>query len=186
MLVSAIYLIAAAFSVIQQYSMTRIAQGAVYQLRKDFVEKMARQPVSYYDSHQNGDIMARMVNDMDNIQGTLNQSLIQLVNSAMSVIGGIKVASGSVSLGDVQAILQYTNQFSQPITQIANLTNTIQATAASAERIFQVLDEPEMTELTPVAPITTDDILTFEHVAFSYQSDQPSMTDYSMSVKPVR
>ena len=102
----------------------------------------------------------------------------------MAVIGGIKVASGTVSLGDVQAMLQYTNQFSQPITQIANLTNTIQATVASAERIFQVLDEPEMTELTPVDPITTDDIVTFEHVAFSYQPNQPLMTDYSMSVKP--
>ena len=299
MLVSALYLIAALFSVIQQYIMTRVAQGTVYQLRKDFKDKMARLPVSYYDSHQNGDIMSRMVNDMDNIQGTLNQSLIQLVNSAltfvgviyfmltiswqlslvafltvplsllivriiaprsqryfarqqaalgllndqveetfaghtvvktfnqeqpmimkfdaqnddyykaawkaqfvstvifpsmrfvnnldylaMAVIGGIKVASGTVSLGDVQAMLQYTNQFSQPITQIANLTNTIQATVASAERIFQVLDEPEMTELTPVGPITTDDIVTFEHVAFSYQPDQPLMTDYSMSVKP--
>lgn len=299
MLVSALYLIAALFSVIQQYIMTRVAQGTVYQLRKDFKEKMARLPVSYYDSHQNGDIMSRMVNDMDNIQGTLNQSLIQLVNSAltfvgviyfmltiswqlslvafltvplsllivriiaprsqryfarqqaalgllndqveetfaghtvvktfnqeqpmimkfdaqnddyykaawkaqfvstvifpsmrfvnnldylaMAVIGGIKVASGAVSLGDVQAMLQYTNQFSQPITQIANLTNTIQATVASAERIFQVLDEPEMTELTPVDPVTTDDIVTFEHVAFSYQPDQPLMTDYSMSVKP--
>ncbi|MGL5747030.1 MAG: ABC transporter ATP-binding protein [Weissella cibaria] len=299
MLVSALYLIAALFSVIQQYIMTRVAQGTVYQLRKDFKDKMARLPVSYYDSHQIGDIMSRMVNDMDNIQGTLNQSLIQLVNSAltfvgviyfmltiswqlslvafltvplsllivriiaprsqryfarqqaslgllndqveetfaghtvvktfnqeqpmimkfdaqnddyykaawkaqfvstvifpsmrfvnnldylaMAVIGGIKVASGTVSLGDVQAMLQYTNQFSQPITQIANLTNTIQATVASAERIFQVLDEPEMTELTPVGPITTDDIVTFEHVAFSYQPDQPLMTDYSMSVKP--
>lgn len=299
MLVSALYLIAALFSVIQQYIMTRVAQGTVYQLRKDFKDKMARLPVSYYDSHQNGDIMSRMVNDMDNIQGTLNQSLIQLVNSAltfvgviyfmltiswqlslvafltvplsllivriiaprsqryfarqqaalgllndqveetfaghtvvktfnqeqpmimkfdaqnddyykaawkaqfvstvifpsmrfvnnldylaMAVIGGIKVASGTVSLGDVQAMLQYTNQFSQPITQIANLTNTIQATVASAERIFQVLDEPEMTELTPVDPVTTDDIVTFEHVAFSYQPDQPLMTDYSMSVKP--
>lgn len=102
----------------------------------------------------------------------------------MAVIGGIKVASGAVSLGDVQAMLQYTNQFSQPITQIANLTNTIQATVASAERIFQVLDEPEMTELTPVAPITTDAIVTFEHVAFRYQPDKPLMTDYSMSVKP--
>ncbi|TVV37929.1 ABC transporter ATP-binding protein [Weissella cibaria] len=299
MLVSALYLIAALFSVIQQYIMTRVAQGTVYQLRKDFKDKMARLPVSYYDSHQNGDIMSRMVNDMDNIQGTLNQSLIQLVNSAltfvgviyfmltiswqlslvafltvplsllivriiaprsqryfarqqaalgllndqveetfaghtvvktfnqeqpmimkfdaqnddyykaawkaqfvstvifpsmrfvnnldylaMAVIGGIKVASGTVSLGDVQAMLQYTNQFSQPITQIANLTNKIQATVASAERIFQVLDEPEMTELTPVGSITTDDIVTFEHVAFSYQPDQPLMTDYSMSVKP--
>ena len=299
MLVSALYLIAALFSVIQQYIMTRVAQGTVYQLRKDFKDKMARLPVSYYDSHQNGDIMSRMVNDMDNIQGTLNQSLIQLVNSAltfvgviyfmltiswqlslvafltvplsllivriiaprsqryfarqqaalgllndqveetfaghtvvktfnqeqpmimkfdaqnddyykaawkaqfvstvifpsmrfvnnldylaMAVIGGIKVASGTVSLGDVQAMLQYTNQFSQPITQIANLTNTIQATVASAERIFQVLDEPEMAELTPVDPVATDDIVTFEHVAFSYQPDQPLMTDYSMSVKP--
>lgn len=89
MLVSALYLIAALFSVIQQYIMTRVAQGTVYQLRKDFKDKMARLPVSYYDSHQNGDIMSRMVNDMDNIQGTLNQSLIQLVNSALTFVGVI-------------------------------------------------------------------------------------------------
>lgn len=60
---------------------------------------------------------------------------------AMAVIGGLKVISGSVNLGDVQAMLQYTNQFAQPITNISNMLNTIQATVASAERIFEVLDE---------------------------------------------
>ncbi|MCE2141410.1 ABC transporter ATP-binding protein, partial [Streptococcus thermophilus] len=58
---------------------------------------------------------------------------------AMTVIGGLKVISGSVNLGDVQAMLQYTNQFAQPITNISNMLNTIQATVASAERIFEVL-----------------------------------------------
>lgn len=80
-------------------------------------------------------------------------------------------------------MLQYTNQFSQPITQIANLTNTIQATVASAERIFEVLDEPEMDSPEPVEPIETDDLVTFENVALSYVPDQPLMTDYNMSVK---
>src|SRR5699024_2258757 len=64
---------------------------------------------------------------------------------AVAVLGGIQVANGTVTLGNVQAFLQYVNQFSQPMRQIANLTNIIQATVASAERVFELLDEPEMT-----------------------------------------
>ena len=55
---------------------------------------------------------------------------------------------------------------------------------ASAERIFEVLDEPEMDNPEPVEPIETDDLVTFENVAFSYVPDQPLMTDYNMAVKP--
>lgn len=74
---------------------------------------------------------------------------------AMAVIGGLKVISGSVNLGDVQAMLQYTNQFAQPITNISNMLNTIQATVASAERIFEVLDEKEMTDgITDIEKVT--------------------------------
>lgn len=62
----------------------------------------------------------------------------------VAVLGGVKVANGNMTLGDVQAFLQYTTQFSQPITQLASLMNTIQSTVASAERVFEVLDEEEM------------------------------------------
>ncbi|PGE23690.1 multidrug ABC transporter ATP-binding protein, partial [Bacillus cereus] len=76
---------------------------------------------------------------------------------AMAVIGGLKVISGTVNLGDVQAMLQYTNQFAQPITNISNMLNTIQATVASAERIFEVLDEKEMTDGIPVSEKVADE-----------------------------
>ncbi|ARW19319.1 putative ABC transporter ATP-binding protein [Pediococcus pentosaceus] len=75
----------------------------------------------------------------------------------VAVIGGVQVAHGNLSLGNVQAFLQYTQQFSQPITQIANIANTLQMTMASAERVFEVLDEPEMEDLhTDVADVKTD------------------------------
>lgn len=125
---------------------------------------------------------------------------------AMAVIGGLKVISGSVNLGDVQAMLQYTNQFAQPITNISNMLNTIQATVASAERIFEVLDEKEMTEgITDIEKVTdskkkrTDerprnsvsnfetaertDFIHFEQVAFSYNENQTLMTDVNFSVE---
>lgn len=86
---SILYILSAFFSITQQWIMTRIAQRTVYQLRQDFKVKMTKLPVSYYDTHQNRDIMSRVVNDMDNISGTLNQSLIQLVTSALTLVGVI-------------------------------------------------------------------------------------------------
>lgn len=295
--VAIIYLISFVAGILQQNIMTRISQRTVFTLRQEFKVKMSKLPVSYYDSHNNGDIMSRMINDMDNISGTLNQTLIQLVTSllqfvgtvyfmltiswqlalvafitvplafatvrivaplsqkyfaeqqknlgllnnqveenyaghtviktfnhesdvleqfteqnekfynaawraqfvstliyptmrfinnldylAMAVIGGVKVVSGTINLGDVQAMLQYTNQFSQPITNMSNMMNTIQATVASAERIFEVLDEPEMQDLPAAESIETDTIVKFDQVAFSYLPEQPLMSDYSMEV----
>lgn len=297
--VALLYGFSALFSVVQQIVMTRISQRVVYQLRRDFKAKMQRVPVSYYDTHSNGDIMSRAVNDMDNIAGTLQQSLIQIVTSVLTffgvlyimltiswkltlvslviiplsllvvgviaprsqklfarqqatlgkindqveetyaghtvirtfnreddtvaaferenatyyqaswkaqffstlifpmmnfiknlgyllvaVLGTIQVAHGQISLGNVQAFLQYSNQLSQPITQIANLTNTIQATIASAERIFSVLDEPEMIESTQ--PLSNrqsnDNKIEFENVAFSYDQ-KPLIQDFSLAAK---
>ena len=74
----------------------------------------------------------------------------------VAVLGGVKVANGMMDLGDVKHFFQYTNQFSQPITQIANLMNTIQATVASAERVFEVLDEEEMVDEPSGVPVETD------------------------------
>ncbi|WP_372756983.1 ABC transporter ATP-binding protein [Lactococcus lactis] len=312
--VMVIYLISFISGILQQSIMTRISQRTVYTLRREFKNKMKKLPVSYYDSHSNGDIMSRMINDMDNISGTLNQTLIQLITSllqfvgtiyfmltiswqlalvafitvplsmitvrivaplsqkffaeqqknlgllndqieenyaghaviktfnheasaekefakrndnfyksawkaqfvstliyptmrfinnldylAMAVIGGLKVISGTVNLGDVQAMLQYTNQFAQPITNISNMLNTIQATVASAERIFEVLDEKEMTDGIPVSEKVADessknavsnlgaidktDFINFDQVAFSYNENQSLMTDVNFSVE---
>lgn len=297
--VALLYGFSALFSVVQQVVMTRISQRVVYQLRKDFKAKMQRVPVSYYDTHSNGDIMSRAVNDMDNIAGTLQQSLIQIVTSLLTffgvlyimltiswkltlvslviiplsllvvgviaphsqklfarqqatlgkindqveetyaghtvvrtfnheqdavdefeqqnavyyqaswkaqffstlifpmmnfiknigyllvaVLGTIQVAHGQITLGNVQAFLQYTNQFSQPITQIANLTNTIQATIASAERIFSVLDEPEMIDGTQQfeQQAVQENKIVFDQVAFSYD-ETPLIKDFSLNAQ---
>lgn len=107
---------------------------------------------------------------------------------AVAVIGGIQVANGQVSLGNVQAFLQYTNQFSQPITQMANLTNTIQATIASAERVFAVIDEDEMADqVTAELPVKTapqGNVIEFKDVSFQYVADKPLIGEFNLEVKP--
>lgn len=295
-----LYLVAAILGLAQQLIMANISQKIVYSLRRDLKEKMQRLPISYYDTHSNGDIMSRAVNDMDNIGGTLQQSLAQLVTSIVTlvavfvmmlsiswkltlvacitiplslvtvalvaprsqkhfaaqqkslgqlnnyveedyaghtvvktfnrseeminefeaeneryykaswkaqfisgvimplmnlvknigyvlvaVIGGVQVANGTITLGNVQAFLQYVNQFTQPITQLANLANTIQATIVSAERIFEVLDEEELQPASETLPdVTTQAKIEFDHVKFGYEPAKPLMTDFSFKALP--
>lgn len=293
------YVISAVFNFLQQFIMTRVSQRTVYELRRDLDEKMNRLPISYYDTHSNGDIMSRAINDMDNIASTLQQNLTQFITSVVTfigvlwmmltiswqltlvalatvplslivvmivapksqkffaaqqkslgllndqveetygghtvvktfnheaadqvvfeeendrlysagwkaqfisaiimplmnfiknlgyvfvaVLGGIKVANGNMTLGDVQAFLQYTNQFSQPITQIASLLNTIQSTVASAERVFEVLDEEEMNDEPSSLPVEDSEYkVRFDHVQFGYAPDKLLMTDFNLDVK---
>ncbi|MDO4902860.1 MAG: ABC transporter ATP-binding protein [Limosilactobacillus sp.] len=292
-----LYVFSGLFSFVQQIVMTRISQRVVYNLRQDLKEKLARVPVKFYDTHSHGDIMSRMVNDMDNIAGTLQQSLIQIVTSVVTfvgvlgimltiswqltlvalvmipvslfivafiaptaqrlfgrqqaalgkingqveetysghtivrtfnkeeeeekefakknheyyqaswkaqffsvlmfpmmnftrnlgyllvaVAGAYEVIHGNITIGNVQAFFQYTNQFSQPITQIANLSSTIQQTVASAERIFEVLDAEEMDD-TPqtIAPATSEPVpkIEFKNVDFSY-GDEPLIQNFNL------
>ena len=292
-----LYVFSGLFSFIQQVMMTRISQKVVYNLRQDLKAKMARVPIQYYDTHSNGDIMSRMVNDMDNIAGTLQQGLIQIITSAITfvgvlalmisiswqltlvaliiiplslvivcfvaptaqklfakqqaalgeindqveetyaghtivrvfnheedeeahfanknhryyraawraqffsilifpcmnfvrnvgyllvaVMGAIQVAHGQITLGNVQAFLQYSNQFSQPITQIANLSSTIQQTVASAERIFEVLDEKEMDTTVTETPVKGGEqpAIEFSNVRFAYRQDEPLIEDFNL------
>ncbi|BDR59304.1 ABC transporter ATP-binding protein [Xylocopilactobacillus apicola] len=295
-----LYLIAALFSFLQQFIMTQVIQSAVYNLRKELKAKMKIVPISYYDTHSNGDILSRAVNDMDNIAGTLQQNLTQLITSItmflgtlwmmltiswqltlialitiplslvvvglvaprsqkhfiqqqkslgllnnqieenyagqlidksfnqedkaikpfneeneklyqsswkaqmisglimplmnfvsnlgyvfVAIYGGIQVTKGKITLGNVQAFLQYTQQFSQPITQLANITNSIQTAVASAERVFEVLDEPDMKDTkVDVSDQQTDNKIEMDHVVFEYEENVPLLKDYSLSVKP--
>lgn len=295
------YVLSAIFRYFQQFTMTRVAQRTVYDLRKDLKDKMNRVPMNYYDTHSNGDIMSRAVNDMDQIANTLQQTLTQFVNSVVTffavlymmltinstltlvtmitvpisavvivliaprsqksfaaqqkrlgilnnqveetyaghivvktynheeteiltfeekndqlyqasrkaqflsglimplmafirnlgylvvaVVGGIFVANDTVTLGNVQAMLQYSNQFNQPIREMANLINMIQATIASAERVFEVLDEEEMTdEPSAIEPIVNSPYkVQFDHVQFGYGGEDAPllMKDFNLNV----
>lgn len=300
LLVGTLYVLNGVIRFIAQAMIVRIMQKTVYDLRQDFKAKMSRVPVSFYDTHSNGDIMSRAINDVDNVARSLGQTVMQFIMSfvqffgilimmltiswklslvafltvplslfvisriaprsqryfasqqkalgllnnqieesyaghteimsfnreeislekftaqneelygvawkaqfvsgilmplmnlvknlgyvIVAVLGGIDVASGRILLGDVQAFLTYTNQFSEPMKQLSNIMNTIQSIVASTERIFEMLDEPEMTdESTGEPPVTTDDKVTFEHVQFGYGNQELLMTDFNLSVKP--
>jgi ATP-binding cassette subfamily B protein len=303
-IVTVMYLVQAVFRYFQQYITAIVAQKTVYDMRKDLKEKMATLPIKYYDTHSNGDIMSRAVNDMDQISNTLQQSLTQFILSVVmfftvlavmfwvdwrlalvtivtvpisflliayvapksqkqfqkqqrelgvlndqveetfsghtivktynreeqeiekfkkqsaklndaswkaqfisgimmplvsfsrdlgyfgvAIVGGLGVVNGTMTLGNVQAFVQYVNQFSQPVRQIAQLSNTIQVTIASCERVFEVLDEEPMTDETSgLEPKENSPYkVEFEHVQFGYD-DTPGapllMNDFNLQVHP--
>ena len=105
---------------------------------------------------------------------------------AIAVLGAVRITSGVMTLGDVQAFVQYSRQFSQPITQIASLMNMVQSGAASAERVFDLLDAEEESS-DPVAPAHLGEVagrVAFEHVKFSYTPDKPLIEDLSFVAEP--
>lgn len=102
---------------------------------------------------------------------------------AVAVIGGILVTRRSLAIGDIQAFIQYSRQFSMPITQLSSIANTIQLTVASAERVFELLDEPEEpAEEAATAPAAPRGDVQFDHVAFSYQPEVPLIDDMTLDV----
>jgi ATP-binding cassette subfamily B protein len=295
-----LYTVSALFGFLQQFLMAGVAQKTVYDMRRDVSEKLARLPLSYFDGRTHGEIMSRVTNDMDNIAGTLQQSLGQIITSvvtilgvivmmltisplltaitivvlplsfvmtriiaprsqkyfakqwkhigelnghveemytghsivkvfgherksierfnavnekvyeaswraqfvsgllfplmsfinnigyvAVAVAGGILVTRRAIAIGDIQAFIQYSRQFTMPIAQTANIANVLQSTVASAERVFELLDEPE--EIPDSLSATTlpsprGDVR-FEDVRFSYTPDAPLITGMNLDVK---
>ena len=103
----------------------------------------------------------------------------------IAVVGALRVSSGSLSLGDVQAFVQYTRQFTQPLTQVASMANLLQSGVASAERVFELLDaDEEPVEGGVAAAAVTRGEVAFDHVAFSYDVDRPLITDLSLVARP--
>jgi ATP-binding cassette subfamily B multidrug efflux pump len=105
----------------------------------------------------------------------------------IAVLGGLKVANGSISLGDVQAFIQYSRQFTQPLTQVASMTNLLQSGVASAERVFELLDAPEQdVDLagTAAVPGERHGEVRFDHVYFSYDQTRPLIEDLSLVAAP--
>ncbi len=104
----------------------------------------------------------------------------------VAVVGGVMVTQGTIAIGDVQAFVQYAQQFTQPITQLANFANVIQSALASAERIFELLDEQEEIPEAADAQVIEhpDGSVQFEHVRFGYKEDEILMEDMNIDVKP--
>jgi ATP-binding cassette subfamily B protein len=295
-----LYLLATFFSWVAWFVMGGVSQRTVYRLRRRVDEKLARLPLKYFDTHQRGETLSRVTNDIDNIAGTLQQSLTQIITSvatiigvlammfwispilalisllviplaagstmliarrsqkefaaqwartgtlnahveeshtghsivkvfghqedairkfdeenegvfrasfraqfisgiiqptmnfisnlnyvAIGVLGGVQVATGAMSLGDVQAFIQYSRSFTMPITQTASIANLLQSSMASAERVFELLDEPE--EIPDIAePSELEHAtghVTLEGVSFRYEPDKPLIDDLNVDVR---
>ena len=122
--------------------------------------------------------------------GNLNYVLV-------AVVGALRVTSGSLTLGEVQAFVQYTRQFTQPLTTVASMANLLQSGVASAERVFELLDAPEESaddvpgvprdadaHAVPTEPAAGRGEVAFEHVAFAYDPEQPLIRDLSLVARP--
>jgi ATP-binding cassette, subfamily B, multidrug efflux pump len=104
----------------------------------------------------------------------------------VAVVGGVMVTRGAIAIGDVTAFIQYAQQFTQPITMLANFANVIQSSMASAERIFELLDEQEEVPEAEDAIVIEhpDGAVQFEHVRFGYSEDNILMEDMNIDVRP--
>jgi len=105
---------------------------------------------------------------------------------AVAILGGYLVIKGSIEVGDIQSFIQYVRSFTQPIQQVAQVANLLQSTAASAERVFEFLEEDEEVQIEG-HPVRTDELestVSFEHVHFGYDKNKTIIHDFSANVKP--
>ncbi|MGH3762152.1 ABC transporter ATP-binding protein [Actinophytocola sp.] len=123
------------------------------------------------------------------ISGLIMPSMMFLSNLSyvvVAVVGGLRITSGTMTLGEVQAFIQYSRQFTQPLTQVASMANLMQSGVASAERVFELLDaeeqEPDPAEES--LPAQRRGRVEFEHVSFSYRPEQPLIEDLSLVAEP--
>ena len=151
----------------------------VFGRQKEARETFERHNETLYASSFRAQFFSGMIQPAMMFIGNINYVLV-------AVVGGLRVASGSLSLGEVQAFVQYSRQFTQPITQVASMANLLQSGVASAERVFALLDADEQSP-DPVTPVRPQDVrgrVAFEHVSFSYNPDIPLIEDLSLAVEP--
>ncbi|MEU9051671.1 ABC transporter ATP-binding protein [Streptomyces sp. NPDC048384] len=297
----AVFLVAGLLMAVATRLVNRAVNRTMYRMREDVQTKLSRLPLSYFDKSRRGEVLSRATNDIDNIGQTLQQSMGQLINSVLTIIGvlammfwvswllalvalvtvplsfvvatrvgkrsqphfvqqwrttgklnahveemytghtlvkvfgrqeesaqqfaeqneelyeagfkaqfnsgvmqplmlfvsninyvlvavvgGLRVASGSLSIGDVQAFIQYSRQFSMPLTQVASMANLVQSGVASAERIFELLDAEEQ-GADPVPGVRPEELrgrVALEGVSFRYDPEKPLIEDLSLAVEP--
>ena len=151
----------------------------VFGRRRDVEERFDAQNEELFAASFGAQFISGLMMPMMMFIGNLNYV-------AIAVVGGLRVANGAMSLGEVQAFIQYSRQFTQPLTQVASMANLLQSGVASAERVFELLDaEEEPAESSaPALPAKQRGRVEFEQVSFRYEPDTPLITDLSLLAAP--
>jgi ATP-binding cassette subfamily B multidrug efflux pump len=151
----------------------------VFGRQEEVQAKFDEQNEELFQASFGAQFLSSMIMPIMMFVGNLNYVII-------AVVGGLRVASGTMSLGDVQAFIQYSRQFTQPITQLASMVNLLQSGVASAERVFELLDEDEESsdEQKALLPAEPHGRVAFENISFRYEEDKPLIEDLSLTVNP--
>ena len=152
---------------------------AVFGQRDEAIRTFTEQNESLYQASYRAQFISGTIQPVMMFVGNLNYVLV-------AVVGALRVATGALTLGGVQAFIQYSRQFSQPLTQVASMANLLQSGVASAERVFALLDavEQEPDAAQPARPAEVHGRVEFEHVSFRYAPDRPLIGDLSLKVEP--
>lgn len=150
-----------------------------YNKEEDVIEDFHKTNQKLYESGWKSQFISGMMHPIMMFVGNLGYAGVALV-------GGILAINGKITIGDIQAFIQYVKNFTQPIQQIAQVANQIQSMAAAAERVFEFLDEEEEDQLAenPVSTHNLEGAVSFEHVKFGYKEDQMIIHDFSADIKP--
>ena len=151
----------------------------VYGREKDALQKFQNENQELYEASFKAQFLSGIIMPAMTFVGSLTYV-------GIAVLGGLMVASGQIRLGDVQAFIQYSQQFTQPLSELGGMAAVVQSGTASAERVFELLDAEEQEADADDAPTVADGkgVIEFEHVAFAYDPERPLITDLSFRVEP--
>ncbi|MET0237440.1 MAG: ABC transporter ATP-binding protein [Kibdelosporangium sp.] len=153
------------------------------------VKAFGRQKQSEADFQRRNEELYQASSGAQFVSGLIMPSMMFLSNLSyvlIAVVGGLRITSGSMTLGEVTAFIQYSRQFTQPLTQVASMANLLQSGVASGERVFELLDaaeqDPDPADAT--LPAQRRGRVEFENVSFSYKQDQPLIENLSLVAEP--
>ena len=148
----------------------------VFGRRRATITEFGRQNEQLFEASFRAQFLSGIIQPTIQFLGNLNYVVI-------AVLGGYKVATGSISLGDVQAFIQYSRQFTMPINQIASQMNMLQSGLASAERVFEFLDATEeQPDRESIAQLPVSGSVKIDHISFRYEADKPLIEDFTLDV----
>lgn len=158
----------------------------------DIIKAFNREEVSEEVFNEYNDKLCEAAWKSQFISGIMQPATVLIGNLsyvAVCLLGGFLAINGRVSIGNIQAFIQYVRNFNQPVSQLANIMNQFQSAVAAAERIFEMIDEEEEVDLDkePEAHIDADNAkghVAFEHISFGYKKDEPVIKDFSFDAKP--
>lgn len=151
----------------------------VYNKEEETIEEFEKTNRVLYDSAWKSQFLSGMMQPIMMFVGNLGYA-------AVALVGGLLAIRNVITIGDIQAFIQYVKSFTQPITQIAQVVNQVQSMAAASERVFEFLDEEEEDQFAkdPVHLDKIEGAVRFDHVHFGYREDQIIVHDFSVDVKP--